>query len=457
LLAGKVFNDDDENQTEFVERAVDEAVRYFVTEYQCRVFNLSYGDRNKVYDGRHVRGLAYTLDRLTRELGIVFVVPTGNLLPVDLPGDPRNTYPGYLLEPSSRVLDPAPSLNALTVGGIANHTATRAAQHHQNTIEELPIAVAGQPAPFTRAGPGLGGAIKPDLVEEAGNWAVRRSGGMAQARGLGVVSMNSGFALGPPFSEDVGTSYAAPIVAHTVAMLSAQLPDASGNLLRAVLAAHARWPEPSVRLLAPNDTAEQRKRLMQLVGYGQVDRRAVFQSLDDVVTLLAEDELGNDQHHFYELPIPDEYWRGGRRTRTVTAALAHSPEVRTTRLDYRRSKLSFTVVNAVSLDDVTRSFQHGRQANMPERGNRRLITNAERKAGTLQMSRWEFSAALADRQKLFVVVTRQDSPWPIPQDAPEPYSLTVVLDDSANIHIDLYALVRAQLAARIQLRTRARA
>lgn len=61
LLSGRVFNDDGTDQTEFVEKCVDEAVRYFKDNYGCRVFNLSYGDFNKAYDGRHVRGLAYPL------------------------------------------------------------------------------------------------------------------------------------------------------------------------------------------------------------------------------------------------------------------------------------------------------------------------------------------------------------------------------------------------------------
>jgi hypothetical protein len=74
---------------------------------------------NKVYDGRHVRGLAYTLDRLTREIGVLFVVPTGNLHLSELPADARERYPDYLLADFARLLDPATALNALTVGGIA--------------------------------------------------------------------------------------------------------------------------------------------------------------------------------------------------------------------------------------------------------------------------------------------------------------------------------------------------
>lgn len=107
LFSGKVFEDDGQDQTEFVERAVEEAVRELHGQYGCRVFNLSYGDLNKVYDGRHVRGLAYTLDRLTRELGVLFVVPTGNLQLYQLPQDAREQYPNYLFEEYARLLDPA--------------------------------------------------------------------------------------------------------------------------------------------------------------------------------------------------------------------------------------------------------------------------------------------------------------------------------------------------------------
>jgi hypothetical protein len=91
LFSGKVFEDDGSDQTEFVEKAVDEAVRDLHEQYGCRIFNLSYGDYNKVYDGRHVRGLGYTLDRLTRELGVLFVVPTGNHDPAELPRDLRRS------------------------------------------------------------------------------------------------------------------------------------------------------------------------------------------------------------------------------------------------------------------------------------------------------------------------------------------------------------------------------
>jgi hypothetical protein len=382
-------------------------------------------------------------------------VPTGNFdqnLQV-----PRNHYPDYLLDSRARLLDPAPALNVLTVGGLAVKTASRDAQQHGTTIEDLPIAQTLQPAPFTRAGPSIGGAIKPDVVEEAGNLAVMRTGARTRHSGLGLVSMNSGFAAGSLFAEDIGTSYASPVVAHKAAMLSGRLPDASANLLRAVIGAHARWPQASVQLLNPLDDAAGRKKLLRLLGYGRIDDQALYQSLESIVTLLAEDVVGNDQHHFYELPIPDEFWGAGRRTREVTVALAYSPEVRTTRLDYRRSKLWFTLVASTSLDDAVRAFTRGRQDGMPERPNNRLIPNADRKPGTLQMSRWTFRGPLGNGNRLFVVITRQDATWPIAQEAAEPYALAVTVGDRENANINLFERIRTVLEARAQVRARARA
>lgn len=60
----------------------------------------------------------YVLDKLTRELGVLFVVPTGNLSLGELPVDPVTNYPAYLLEPASRLIDPVTALNVITVGGL---------------------------------------------------------------------------------------------------------------------------------------------------------------------------------------------------------------------------------------------------------------------------------------------------------------------------------------------------
>lgn len=456
LFSGKVFEDDGSDQTEFVEKAVDEAVRDLHEQYGCRIFNLSYGDYNKVYDGRHVRGLAYTLDRLTRELGVLFVVPTGNHDPAELPRDPRRSYPEYLFDEKARLIDPAPALSALTIGGLAKHTATRDAQSRPQSIEDLPIAQEDQPFPLGRSGFSVGRAIKPDMVEHAGNVALMRIGGRLRQTGLGIVSTCGDFANGRPLAEDVGTSYAAPQVAHRAARLLGELPEASANLLRALLAAHARWPKACVDLLNEAGTAAGKKKLLQLVGYGRIDDDALYRSVDQAVTLLAEDRIANDKCHFYELPIPACFWSPGRRQREISVALAYSPDIRTTRLDYRMSKLWYTLVKASDLDEVEQAFKKNREEGMGEIGVNRWLSNLDRKAGTLQVSRWWFKAPPRNGEKVFAVVTRQDTPWGTVADGEEAYALVAVLADRENAQANLYAEVRTQLEARAQARARAR-
>lgn len=453
LFSGKVFKDDGTDQTEFVERAVEEAVRYFLVNYGCRVFNLCYGDLNKVYDGRHLRGLAYLLDHLSRTLKVLFVTSTGNRTLNSLPAQPNVRYPGYLLEPDGRILDPGTAINAVTVGGLARYNAGLAAQRYPNHLEAVPVAQDSQPSPITRCGPSINDAIKPDFVEYAGNVAVDRFG-VPQVRGLGVLSLDSGFAGGSPFSEDVGTSYAAPAVAHKAARLLSQLPDASPNLLRALLGAHAGWPSACTALLDPQGNADGKGKLLRAIGYGRIDDAALYRSLDRTVSLVAEERIDQDRHHFFEVPVPGSWWAGRRRQRTISVALAYTPDVRTTRLDYRATKVRFSFVNADGLDAVGEAFRRNRDQGMPERGSKRWISSDKRNRGTLQVSRWTFGGPIT-RQRLFVVVSRQDAPWSSATDQPEDYALVVALDDRERDEANLYVEVRAALQARIRARVRA--
>lgn len=454
LVSGRVFNHDGMDETEFVENAVERAVRDLHAEFRCKVFNLSYGDLNKVYAGGHVRGLAYTLDRLTRELGVLFVVSTGNLSYSGLPDDPVAGYPGYLVGADARLVDPATAMNVVTVGGIARHEATRGAQQHPGLIEARPIARAGQPFPLTRTGPTIGGAIKPDFVDHAGNLAVMRDAGRIEHRGLGVITTNGGFAGGYAFKEEIGTSFAAPTVAHRAAKLLRRVPDASNNLLRALLGAHADWPEASARLLNPGNNPEGRELLTRAVGYGCISDEALEQSLDNVVSLICEERISNDHCQFYAVPLPDVLWQGGRRTRDVTVALAYSPVVRTTRLDYRMTRLKFSLVIADGLEAVTAAFRRNRAEGIPERGTNRWLTGETRQAGTLQVSRWRFRQR--PRGQVYVVVSRQDAPWSTVGDIAEPYALCVSIADRTNAQSRLYAHVQAELRARVEQRARAR-
>lgn len=459
LFSGRVLDaDNSAGDSRLLENRVEEAVRYFHGQYGCKVFNLSVGDLRKPYRGRHVRGLAVTLDTLSRELGVLFVVPTGNFeCSVDVPRDWRAAYPGYLLSPEAAVLDPAPALNVLTVGSIARWDATFNSQRYAHDPGEIPIAQRDQPSPFTRSGLSVGGAIKPELVAYGGNWAVnlRTVNAWIVRQGLGELSTCRDFAAGRLFDEDSGTSFAAPHVAHLAARILLEQPDADHNLLRAILVAHARWPAAIESLL--RDGTER----LRLCGYGRVVEDGVLTSTEREVTMIANDRLPDRCHHFYEVPIPDVFLGGPTRAREITVALAHSPAVRSTRVAYKSCRMQYRLVWGENLQRVAKMFDAATSAEdyqrIGEMPNPRIGAR-KRESGTVQADTWTIRRPSSQRSGLraFVVVTRIDEGWGSDLTlTEEPYALAVVLRDRENADARLYAQVQARLRARVQARLRA--
>lgn len=454
LFSGRILDARNANESKLIETQVDTAVRYFHSEYGCRVFNLSYGDRRKPYLGRHVRGLAVTLDALSRELGVLFVVPTGNL--DSMPPNLRTEYPLYLLRDGATLLDPATALNALTVGSLARWDATFNAQRYQDDLTEQPIARRDQPSPFTRSGPSVGKAIKPDLVAYGGNYAtnVGAANRPIVRQGLGELSTCRDFAAGRLLAEESGTSFAAPHIAYLAARLLSEHPQTDHNLLRALLVAHARWPEQCESLLA--DKAER----LRLCGYGKVEQNALNRSNEQEVTLIAGDAIPDRHHHFYEVPMPESFIDGGQRTREISVALAHSPAVRTTRITYKSCEMEFRLVWAEELARVTRMFNAATSREQYQRlseANGARVGARNRGAGTVQADCWTMSRITTQRraQKLFVVVTRIDENWGGELNLiEESYALAVTLRDRENEEARMYTQLQARLRARIQARAR---
>ena len=468
LFSGRILDEQNQSDPPLIHNQISSAVRYFVDNYDCRVFNISYGDLNKPYQGGRVAGLAVTLDALERELDVLFVVPTGNYRgDEDERIDWRTDYPDYLRAVHSGLIDPATALNVLTVGSIARYE--KGTQNHRFPSDPAYIAVAksDQPSPFTRHGPSVNRAVKPDLVDYGGNIVVDSRDGNRRVQsldGVGEITTSRAFATGRPFVQESGTSFAAPRVANAAAKILAEIHDASPDLCRALLVAHARTPEACTAMYAT-----QKEVLVNVTGYGRVDRSALFRSLEDCVTLWSEELIENRRHHFYQIPIPTEFWQGGRRPRELTVALAYRPAVRTTRIDYRASSVKFKLVPADSLDEVVRWFNadaglgDDETKKTREYSGGRGMSETDRSRGTMQASTWTFTqpSKVTRESSWFVVVTRNDPAWGenISYER-EPYALVVTLSDKAAqqsrlVASNLYAQVQTLLRGRGRGRARA--
>ncbi|QWF72527.1 S8 family peptidase [Methylomonas paludis] len=457
LFSGRILDKDNENNG-LIENHIDAAVRYFVIQYNCRVFNLSFGDSRKPYLGGHVRGLAYTLDRLSRELGVLFVVSAGNVLSGQLDGLAwRQEYPDYLTHDDWAIIDPATALNVLTVGSLARQEASFNTQRHIHDPAELPIAKTEQPSPFTRHGPTVGGAIKPELVAFGGNWVLNARSGANHIhdQGLGELSTNLDFTQGNLLGLKCGTSFAAPHITHLAGKILSEHPEASANLLRALLVTHATVPKSASEVLDDEES------LRKVVGYGLVDARALLKSLENEVTLIAEGQIENKHHHFYEVVVPDDFVSRGKRTREISVSLAHTPPVRSTRVSYKATRIDFRLVAAPDLDHAVKMFN--KATNEEDFKNIKELDGANvsktlRSKGTVQSAMWQFKVLSKvhklKTQKLFVVITRNDHPWgETDTKTLEEYSLVVCLRDREHQQAKLYS----QIQNRLQQRQRARA
>ncbi|MDZ4785585.1 MAG: S8 family peptidase [bacterium] len=455
-----------------IEKTIIEAVNYFAEEHGCRIFNLSIGNRNAPYDGRHVRGIAYVLDTLARKHNVLFVVSAGNFNGSEEPPIPeqswRDEYPRYLIDNASVIIDPAPALNALTVGSLARHNATVNSQRRPDEINELSPASENQPSPFTRHGPSVKGALKPELMAYGGNLAspIIPEGRQwrPDIRGLGVLTMNHDFVGNTLLKEISGTSFAAPYVTHLAGRLLNEYPEASANLLRALLVNHAKLPHECINIFSEeakkqygNATETKNRELVrEIAGYGSVDEDILFRSSENSVVLIAEDSIENDAYQFYELPLPEKFLRSNRAIREIRVTLAYSPVVRTTRMDYTATKINYRLVKGNSLDEIQRSFNHETQNETDSRsddvdGKRRIISTKIRDKGTVQSSIWMLKQ-LNPNEKWFVVVTRQDRDWGVSLSLEqENYALVITVTDKENQEAQLYTQIKQRIQERVRI------
>ncbi|CBJ80553.1 putative serine protease [Xenorhabdus bovienii str. Jollieti] len=473
LYNGKLLNSQGEFDTSTIETTLTEAVEYFV-DLGCRIFNLSLGNANAPYDGKHIRGIAYVLDVLARRHNILFVVSAGNFSGSSDPDVPQESwraeYPSYLIHNSSVIIDPAPALNVLTTGSYARHNATFDAQRRADEISHLSPAGEFQPSPFTRHGPSVKGAFKPEIVAHGGNFAVpmRNDGGQwrEHAKGLGVLSCHHQFQGSTFFSEQSGTSFSAPYITHLAGRLLNEYPDMSANMLRAMLVNHAvltpqmenTFSEEVVECYKAESATRNRSIIRDVVGYGVVEEDSLYRSSEEVVVMMCDEQIVNNTHQFFELPLPASFLRTQRAVRELHITLAYSPAVRTTRLDYAATQISYRLIKGTSLQDVQQYFNHdvqdGTKSRNDDAASNRSVTAQQRDHCTVQSSSWTFKRRSPD-EKWFVVVTRNDREWGAPLNSQhESYALVVTATDRENAEANLYAEIEARI--REQERSRAR-
>lgn len=179
---------------------------------EVRVWNLSLGAQHPPCSDGAFSDLGAALDELQDKYDVTFVIAAGNYQTPPLRG-----WPPENLGEADRICPPADSTRALTVGSVAHldRAATRVRSE--------------QPSPFSRRGPGPVFLPKPELVHYGGN-----CDGQGRYDQSGVLSFDGNGNL----AEDIGTSFATPLVSSLLGSIDQSLTTSSRPLARA-LAIHS--------------------------------------------------------------------------------------------------------------------------------------------------------------------------------------------------------------------------
>lgn len=152
------------------------------------------------------------------------------------------------------------------------------------------------------------------------------------------------FARGKLFTYTDGTSIAAPKVAHFAARLLASMPDASANLVRALLVNSASFPEGA--------QAYPPEQAMRLCGFGVPNLDRGLFCTDKRATLYFAGDIAIDAVLLFEIPVPRELSDSKGRKR-ITVTVAYDPPV--SALEQVRPSginLTWKVAKANVADDV---------------------------------------------------------------------------------------------------------
>lgn len=441
-----------------------EAIEYFYEEHGCRVFNISLGDERLVYDGGKPSIWAWTFDDIARKLDVIIILSSGNSWPASQNNDPKDTlngYPRYLFRTDNRIIEPATAAIPLTVGALAHSEAPRGAGGRDD-VSLKAVAQKDMPSPFTRIGPGIGDAVKPELCEYGGNLVFDHRLNRLQDKNaeVEIVSFYHDHATGRLFSWDKGTSLAAPKVAHYAAQLLSIFPRSSANLIRALLASSASISEVAKGVLSVSGKDE----YLKVCGYGKPDFNIAGYSFDKRVTLFSENEILGDRFHVYEMPLPGIF-RHTKGKRSVSVTLAFDPPTRHTRKDYLGFTMKFWMVRGRTLKEVVSIFSKRKPTEETVKGisGTSFECNLEpghriREPGTLQKGIFSRSRNPDERYgDTYYLVVQCVRNWSYEEK--QQYAVVVVLEHlglKATLfeRISLYQAVQEQIEQRERVRIR---
>ncbi|KMN65687.1 hypothetical protein VK96_25770 [Bacillus cereus] len=281
---------------------------YYEGKTRTRIYNHSINSLSP-YSNVHMSPWASTIDQLSWESDVVFIVSCGNI-PPEKDGDATRLgildhynlgmkYPNYLLESSARVSNPAQSLLAITVGSVGVGVLT--GETWKSFSRE------SEPSSFSCTGPGIWGSIKPEVVECGGDFAYNESSNsltLRLDRELTPILVRSTMHGGAPVGRDeIGTSFSTAKITNVMANIQKNFPFESTLFYKTLLIQSARWPEWA-------ENHPRKEEVIRSLGYGIPDKMGATENDPHRVTLITkgDNKIKGGQVHVYEVKIPEELY-----------------------------------------------------------------------------------------------------------------------------------------------------
>lgn len=366
---------------DLIHRAVKEIFDDERLKRTIKVINISLGDRAQPFHNR-MSSWAKLLDWLSFQYNVLFIVSAGNC-DDDIDFQISSTEYGTLIANNTafdtqlvtfindnarfrKILSPAESINALTVGST-----------HEDSCPNYNLATNisifnNSPlfSPVSRLGSGYRRSIKPDVLMPGGRVLFRDPLTFSRLKISGIKS-SPGVKVASPEAIDRtvftrGTSNAAALLSRSSAILHQALDedrvftDMSDEyfpvIAKTLLTHSSSWNLQDVLTMSnilnlnpPINHSIKKAALAKYWGYGKVDQDRVFSCTQKRVTLMSYGMLSKDGADLYEFPLPPSL-SGMRAWKRLIVTLGWITPVNPKNQLYRKAKLWFDFPD----DDKTR-------------------------------------------------------------------------------------------------------
>lgn len=352
-----------------------------------KIINLSIGDESKIFY-HSISPLARLLDWLSYTYNVLFVVSAGNHLNLSEDLDHQFTVDNSFFDENTtsfeaqkkvvqfiynqraqrRLLAPAESMNAITVGSLHSDESTIPDKSY---IKNPYIDGPSLPCLYSPFGYGYNNSIKPDLIHTGGRQvllkeeiypdriAVGTYKGMGEIGHISAIPGDSGEKNRFAFTR--GTSNATALISkalsecYDILYSIEQLTHTESNftrfssvLLKAMIVHGCSWSNEmrnnlkrSLQGMEPPVSTNGNEEIRRWAGYGALNFELIQKCQSQRVTLYAYNTIKPKNTAYYHIKIPN--WLHSIKKMRITITLAWFSEIMPQNKKYRKASLEFSL------------------------------------------------------------------------------------------------------------------